>query len=169
MDSLSDPASFAEREDVDVETTETTVGAAEFAQWTSLDGLVAVGVPGGDGQVLLMDGGNGWALPNQPVAPGEDWVGVAERTIDQLTGVEVEIDGVERVREVEYVREDDENSRTTVHHVVLSAATVTDDAVAAELVGGAGANLPSVDWFDVPPAADREDGDVDADVGLFVD
>lgn len=168
MDTLSDPSSLADREDVDVEETETTVGAAEFAQWTSLSGLVAVGVPDGDGQVLLMDGANGWALPNQPVAPGEDWVGVAERTIDQLTGVEIQIDGVERVREIEYVREDDADSRTTVHHVVFAAETI-DDAVAADLVGGVEADLPSVDWFDVPPAADREAGDVDADVGLFVD
>jgi len=169
MDELSDPATLTDHDDVETSETTTTVGDAEFHHWDSLTGLVAVGVPTDDGRVLLMDGANGWALPNQPVAPREDWTGVARRTIDQLTGVDVEIDRPERVRRVTY-RLEDGDRETSAYHVVLRAAPITGGDVADELVSQpTGSQLPAVRWFDEAPGADREVGDVDADVQLFVD
>lgn len=134
LDSLADPESLADRDDVEYLTETNEVDADEFAQAREdlepLGGWAVVGTTNDDGRVLLMDdGSHGWTLPAAPVDVGDDWVATAETAIADLTGVSGSIRQPERVRRIDY-HEEDGDGHLVVHHVVLRAASLSGAPVA---------------------------------------
>jgi ADP-ribose pyrophosphatase YjhB (NUDIX family) len=161
-DSLTDPATLRDCDTVDVHEEIRQVDAAEFADATEFDSHVVVGVASEAGVLLQNDGHHGWTLPAFPVDAGDDWLAVARREFEALTGVSVAIDAVERLRVREY-RVPDTGDSTTVYNVVVRATPTTrlpEDPQSR-------VDDTEIEWFaDVPEDAP---GPVAADVELFVD
>ncbi|MCD2200509.1 NUDIX domain-containing protein [Halobacterium sp. KA-4] len=161
-DSLTDPATLRDREAVAVREETQVVDAAEFADTTELESHVVVGVASEAGVLLQNDGHHGWTLPAFPVEAGDDWLAVARREFERLTGVSVTIDAVERLRAHEY-RVPDTGDSTTVYNVVVRTTPT------ARIPEGPQSRVDGteIQWFvDVPEHAP---GPVAADVELFVD
>jgi ADP-ribose pyrophosphatase YjhB (NUDIX family) len=84
------------------EVTQTTLSADSDAfdrVCGSEDGFTTVNVviPDGDGGWLLVRNGDGWAYPGTVVGTGQPIVQTVERAVESTTGVEVTIEGIERV------------------------------------------------------------------------
>lgn len=165
IDELTDPGTLTDREDVEHREETRTVGPGGLDPWEPIDGVVVVGVTGGDGDVLLvdLDDRHGWALPHGPVRPGQDYVDAGEQFVKHHAGLDVEVTHPERVRHVEYQRVDDAG-RTTVDFLVVAARPATD----TEGNDAAVLDSPDVGWFDAIPD-DVTDGDQSEDVRLFLD
>jgi hypothetical protein len=172
VESLTDPETLRGREDVEFVEEEFVLGREEYeevrermATWTS---HAVVGIIDDDGATLLAnDGSHGWTLPAFPVESGDDYATAVQDGVEELTGVAVEVDGVERARRVDYRFEDGEPV-ATLYQVVFRAAPVAREDVTVGADGGVGD--PDVEWFDDVPETDVEEGSgAEADVRLFVD
>lgn len=77
-------------------------------------GRAIVGVTDADGRVLLAVNPkeSHTILPNETVAPDEDWATVGRDRVEGLASIDVTLDGVERVRRVEHVVGDESTSRS---------------------------------------------------------
>lgn len=172
IESLSVPRELRERDGFSVREETRTLDSALFDHWTEKAGVVGVGVPTDDGEVLLMNGPHGWTLPYAETLPDDDWASVARRGVENLTGVGVEIDSVARASRVENRLVGSDETRRT-YEVVFRAQPVADDALADEMAAGVSdESIPEVGWFDdVPDGAGRHEDAEDevADVRLFVD
>ncbi|WP_232703466.1 NUDIX domain-containing protein [Halobacterium wangiae] len=147
-DSPTDPDTLADRDGVDFRENTHEVDAAEFESATELDSHVVVGVTDDRGVLLANDGHHGWTLPAFAVDDGADWLAVASREFEVLTGTPVTVDGVERVRRREY-RVPDTDDRTVVWNVVVRAspadtATLLADPESRE-------DGTELQWFDGTP------------------
>lgn len=166
MDALSDPE--RRRTDADVASSdETAVDDADaFDYFDSIAGMVAVGVTD-DGAVLLMESPHGWRLPYTTVAPGEDWVAVAEEFAAALTGDAPAVDAVERVARITH-RVEGGDRETTTHDVVVGTDPVDGRPVADDPAFGPWDEL-TVAWFEsVPDDAYWDHEDAVADIERFL-
>ncbi|NHN61318.1 MULTISPECIES: hypothetical protein [Halorussus] len=169
-DSLTDPETLRDREDVRF-TEETVVRGDRDHCATDIAGRAVVGVTDGAGAVLLAihEADQVGMLPHGPVDPGDDWAEVARDTVEPVTGVPFELDGVEVVRELDHVVEGEDEPHSSTHNVIFRASLA--DAAAREAD-------PSLDendhwnagWFDeVPDELVPDEGPVEDDVRMFVD
>jgi ADP-ribose pyrophosphatase YjhB (NUDIX family) len=161
LDSLTDPATLRDHADVDFRERTEAVDAADFEDATDLDSHVAVGVADHRGVLLQNDGHHGWTLPAFAVDAGEDWLAVARREFESLTGAAVEVDAVERVRRLEY-RVPVADDRATIWNVVVRATT--DDSLSDDPESRV--DDTDVRWFDRVP--EDVEGPVAADVECVV-
>lgn len=125
----TDPDSLRKLEAVPVVEKERTFEQEKFEglrrRYEQIDGVVLVGVTADDGAVLLK-GDDTWSPPGASVEPGEDWTDAARRGIEELTGVEIEIDSPELVEITDFCLEDDESVRFPAASVHFEASLATD-------------------------------------------
>ena len=168
-ESLTDPESLREREDVAF-VEETSVHDDEDHCSVGIDGRAVVGVTNDDGEVLLAvhEESSIAMLPHGPVEPGNDWGTVGRRAVEEMTGVAVELDGPELVRDFDHFVEGDDERHTTSHNVVFRASPAGDET--ATDPGVAGNDDWDAGWFDeFPEDLSAVEGPVEDDVRLFLD
>lgn len=171
---ITDPESLVDRDDVDyAERTRIHEHENHYAPNETRAGTAVVGVTDGD-RVLMMQNEelSKPSFPFRPVEPGEDYAAVAERAVEDLTGVAVRITAVERVRHVTHRLEADEDRSTTTYDVVFRAEPTGETTVA----DGAPLEHPdrdhqlpdenplSVEWITEVPDADDSDDAVLEDI-----
>lgn len=158
-DSLTDPETLLDGDDCTVETHTDTLDAEDFADAVAWESHVAAGVADDRGVLCYDDGHHGWTLPAFTVADGEDYLAVARREFEALTGVPVSIERVEHARRRRFsVEADGDDRQTDVWNVVVRATpaeALPDDPASRE----DGADLR---WFDGVPAT--VEGVVAADI-----
>lgn len=168
MDSLTDPESVVEREDVDVREEASVEHQHHFELYEPIEGMAVVGITNDEGEVLLLvhTEGSGAVLPYAPVESGEDWLAVGRRRATELADVDVEIDGIERIRRKYFSPEGDDERETTGYDVVLRASTAADETPDRTDVDDDG--QWDARWVDEIPE-DAAGGAVLDDIRLFVD
>ncbi|WP_435181892.1 hypothetical protein [Halorussus sp. AFM4] len=170
-DSLTDPERLRDREGVRF-TEETVVREDRDHCATDVAGRAVVGLTDGAGAVLLAihETDAVGMLPHGPVDPGEDWAEVARDTVELVTGVPFELDGVEVVRGLDHVAEDEDEPHASTYNVVFRAS-LADEAARATDPSLDENDHWNADWFDsVPDDLLPDDGGrVADDVRLFVD
>lgn len=131
-------------------------------------GRAIVGVTDDDGRLLLLVNRDEEhaVLPNETVDADEDWAAAGRRRVEEMAGIDVALDGVERVRRVEHVVEDEGAPPDTTHHVVFGASPASD----ATLDGLCEDNDWEMGWHDGLPVEDEDDdaGALD-DIRLFLE
>jgi len=184
VESLSDPETLRDRDDVAFRDEETVLGPGEYEDVRErverVAGLVLAGVVDDEGRTLLVNRegcSRGWMLPGSVVAPGDDWAAAGRRAVERMTGVTVAVHGPAAVRRTVYrpaegeaVAESQSTASPDGKH------PVSNDVVwrASPTGGGTLPDAPVVDgdewdagWFDdLPQDVDAADED---DVRLFVD
>ena len=169
MDTLLDPSALREREDVEFQTERTVRDEDGFEYFSSVAGLAAVGITNEEGEVLLMNSPHGWRLPYGPVDTNEDWATAARRIGAELTGVTVDVAGVERVAEIENRLEGDNDRETLTYDVIVRIVPVTGEPISSDPGFGPWDEL-ELGWFDaVPDDAYWEHEDAVDDVRTFVE
>ena len=154
MKSFRDPEALRERPGVtfceETERVDPDVDGVR-ADLAALDSHVVVGVTNDADEVLLMDDGeHGWTLAAVPVETGDDWVAAGRRGVARLTDVSVAVDGVERVRRVDYHVGEEADPHATVYTAVVRGESVSGRPVASDPTI-AGDPIPDVGWFDAVP------------------
>lgn len=164
---LSDPDVLRTRDDVEYLERERAFDAETFEwlreRYDAIAGVVQVGVTTDAGSVLLVKyGRNGqWAPPGGDVRPGDDWAAAARRGIEELTGVAVTVDVVERLERTEFRREGDPDGSFAADSCFVRASLAGDEPgfrASPEIPAdfdhdylGDGDDL-SIAWFDGVPA-----------------
>ena len=164
MDSLSDPRSVRNRADVEFREEQSVDDGDGVEYFASIDGLVAVGITNEAGAVLLMDSPHGWRLPYGPVDVDEDWVTAGEHIGEELTGVDVEIAGVERVARITHREESDDGREATSYDVVMRTIPLSGKPISGSPSFGPWDEL-DLEWFSsVPDDAYWDHGDAVDDI-----
>jgi hypothetical protein len=132
------------------------------------DGRVIVGVTNDTGEVLLLvnDARAHAILPNCHVEDG-DWADVARRTVEESTGIAIDLDGPEVVRAVDHEIQGEDECDSRTHHVLYRARPVAaakeDEPICEDPDWRIG-------WFaEVPYEIDDEHGDVLDDIERFLE
>lgn len=169
---LSDPRAFAENAGVPFESRTFTHDTADHPEAGSA-GLAVVGVTDRGGALLLLvqPSADHAVLPHVTVEPADDWAAAAREHVEALTGLDVAVDAVRRVRRVEHVVAGEDGPRETTHHVVLAGAVA---GAAPTTTGLCEDNDWEVGWHRTPPVdleAAARPGEQTAhdDVRLFLD
>lgn len=167
MDPLHDPDSLRDHPDVDFIDATETLPAMDFEETRErIESHAVVGITNTDGEVLLMnDGDHGWTLTAFPVEEDDEWTAVARLGSERVTGLEVAIAGVERVRQVAFVAEGTSEQRFRMETVIFRAAPVEGRPVADEFGNGEPA-MWNLRWVDSIP--DGVEGGLAADIQLFL-
>lgn len=159
---LLDPEQLRDRTDVLFrEATEVVNDASEFNGKAAWAGTVAAGVLDDAGDLLMVNGPEGWRLPASPVRAGDDWAAVARRRVAQKTGLAVELGRPVRVTRTSYRLSGSPRRQTACHEVVFRAAPTDDptpmDQLQRKRASEAGDDWAH-DWFGALPdgAADDE-------------
>jgi hypothetical protein len=170
----TDPERLFENGSIDAEERTYTHGDEEHYRNRHPAGTVGrtiVGITDADGRLLLLtDPEEGHALlPNDTVGSGENWTTVAREWVEGQAGVEVTIDGIERLRRVEHAIEGEETPRSHVHHVVLSGSVVSTAPGEVPLDELCADNPWELGWYEQLPfeVEDPESDPID-DVRLFL-
>lgn len=176
---LTDPRTPCDADGVEFRELTHQVDPAELEATPDPDSHVAVGVTGDRGVLLMDDGDHGWTLPAFAVEPGDDYLAVARREFEALTGVAAAVESVERVRRHRYHPADATDAdgapgsadaatgaddAVTVWNVVVRATPADPDALAAPESRETGTDLA---WFDGVP--DGVEGPVADDVDCIAD
>ncbi|AGN01837.1 hypothetical protein L593_09460 [Salinarchaeum sp. Harcht-Bsk1] len=165
IDSLTDPATLTERDDVPVSQDEMEHESADHCS-TDIAGRVAVGVTNDDGQTLLLcNEEHGVALlPHGSVQPGEDWLVAARREIEAQTGVEIALDGIELLRDIDHVIAGEDGVHTSTYGLIFTATPAGGDIQDCKQSADAGSDRWYAGWFDgvpehldVPPGGPGDD------------
>lgn len=163
-----DPEQLFENERTDTERRTYTHENADHCE-ADADGRAIVGVTSEDGRVLLLVNSeeDHTILPNDTVAPGEDWATVGQSWVEKSAGIDITLDDVERVRRVEHVVDGESTPHSVAHHVVFGASV----ASAGTIPDGLCADDPwELGWYDeLPLDTDDDDAGVLADIRLFLD
>lgn len=113
LESLADPTTLRDRDDVEYVEETRTVGEEKFEglrkRYERIDGVVMVGLVD-DGRVLL-EGQDEWYPPGGSVQAGDDWVATARRSIEALTGIDVAIESAASIERTYFCLEGDEDER----------------------------------------------------------
>jgi len=161
---LSDPTTLLDRDEVDVRDRHETADADTFADHESWDGMAAVGIADDDGRLLLLrrEDGDHAILPHRPVEPGGDYAAVARAAAAEAADLQVTLDGVERVRRVEFTHADD--GRTASRLDALFRASPDGDAAPT-----AGRDCWTATWArEVPENPEWDHEDVLDDIRAFL-
>lgn len=168
MDSLRAPGSLRNRADVEFREEQSTADSDSIEYFASIDGLLAIGVTNDAGAVLLMDSPHGWRLPYGPVGVDEDWIEAGHRIGQDLTGIDVEIAGVERVGEITYCEEDDDGREVTSYDVVVGTEPLEGEPLAVDPGFGPWDDL-ELGWFaSIPHDAYWDHGDAVDDIRSII-
>ncbi|MFB6269447.1 MAG: hypothetical protein ABEH83_05850 [Halobacterium sp.] len=159
---LLDPESLREDDAVDVQDVVHDVAADDYADVESLDSHVVVGVTDSGSVLLQNDGHHGWTLPAFPVADDDDWLAVAHREFEALTGTRISIEAPLRLRSREYRVVDGEESATVRDLVVRGTPATGLPADPESRVDGT-----DLRWDDAVP--DDAPEPVADDISLFVE
>lgn len=163
MDSLVDPDSFRGQPDTTFREEESIDEKDDFEYFRSLSGLVAIGVPSEEGDILLMNSPHGWRLPYGPVESGADWVSAARRFGTAMTARDITIETAERITKIDRQLKNG-NAETTSYDVVLRAVPVKGQPVGRTPDFGPWADI-TLEWFsDIPEDAYWEHGDAVDDI-----
>jgi len=177
LDSVSDPAALAERTGVGATAATFEHDEADHCE-AGAGGRAIVGVTNERGEVLLWLHENGHAiLPNVVVDGGGDWSRAAREEVADTTGLALDLDSVERVREVDHVLAEDGDGAgesrplETTHHVVFAAspARSADERDAPQI--DTCDDVWTAGWYDrlpTDPDTYRESSVVD-DIRLFTE
>ncbi|WP_396612648.1 hypothetical protein ACH9L7_05065 [Haloferax sp. S1W] len=160
---LPDPAALADREDIDYCEHTFVHEDADFCE-RDYAGRAIVGVTNDAGELLLrihQESGAG-VLPNVKITAADDYVAEAVRAVNEQTGIDVEVESIERCRLAEHDVEGEDTSIDATTHVVLSASPVSDDDPHSETDG------VTAEWRDAVPDANG-DHPADDDVRLFIE
>jgi ADP-ribose pyrophosphatase YjhB (NUDIX family) len=128
IDALADPAALRDRDDVPETEVRRTLPDEAFEglqeHYSSIDGVVQVGITAPDGRLLLQGSteSGGWAPPGGAVSPGEDWVDAARRAMETQTGATVTIKTVELYEQLLFEHEDDSGRQFSAPGVSFSAS-----------------------------------------------
>lgn len=144
---LTDPSTVRDHPAVAfVEETE-TVTASQFEAAAESEGIVFVGVANQTGSVLLVDGSHGWTLPGGLLSAPSDWFAAGQEAVFEQTGLDVSIEGIERVHQI--TNRHEETGRETVTYEVLLRGSLA--AGNSEPVGAPAPPSSSAAWFDSVP------------------
>jgi hypothetical protein len=159
-ESLTDPAAFADADDVEFVDIEDD---SHFEMNRDLAGVAAVGVTDDAGRLALVQFETGTATTHGMVEPGEDFAENARDGAAELLGVDVELDALVRVRRK--VSTDPGSGDEVVAHDAVFAASPADSAALPDDVPSCQAD--SADWYD--PLPDGLSGVMREDAELFVE
>lgn len=128
-------------------------------------GRTIVGVTDRDDRLLLVVSREEKAavLPNETVTPGEDWVTVGREWVEGAAGIDVTIDGIERVRRIDHEIAGEDLPVSTIYHVVFGGSAPSETAID----GMCEDNPFELGWHDELPVAEEESDHI-ADVQLFI-
>jgi len=173
VESLTDPATLRERDDVIALESSYTHEDPDHCE-ASAAGRVIVGATNDDDEALLLvpDESDRVILPNAVVESDDDWATAARRAVAEETDTDVRLDGIEYVRTVEHVVEtgdgtgDGTRHQNTTQHVLFHASPVdaTDETESTAAEDGWHAG-----WYDDLPVDPEEEGDAIADVRTVLD
>lgn len=162
LDSLTDPESLLARHGLAVETHTDSLAPEDFADAEAWDSHVAVGVADDRGVLCYDDGHHGWTLPAFAVADDEDYLAVARREFDALTGAPVAVEDVVYARRRVFTvagADDDDDRETSVWNVIVRASP--DDPLSND--PDCREDGSTLRWFDGVP--EDAEGVVVEDVG----
>lgn len=169
--SITDPATLTDHEDVDAEERTYTHPDPDHCE-AGIDGRAVLGVTDADGALLLWvhESEDRAILPNVPVETGGDWARTAREYLTETADLPVDLDAVERVREVDHVveRDGEQTHLGTTHHVVFAGSPATDGGDVTDLAADTLNEDWTAGWYaDVPVDLEADDAGVLADVRLF--
>ena len=137
---------------------------SHFEMNRDTEGVAVVGVTNADGELALPTLEAGTVLTHAIVEAGEDFADTAREAADELLGVDVELEGVERVRRKVSTNDGEE----AIAYDVVFAASLVDDAGLPEETPSC--QVESTDWYDaLPEDFAHGDDEMCADARLFVD
>ncbi len=164
MNSLTDPASLRDREDVEYVEAAPETSESHYEAYADHAGTVVVGTVDDEGQLALLehDEVDGRQPSFARVEEGADYAAAARDIVRQGTGLEVTLESVLRVRHHTYRTE---SGQETTGYDVVFAATPVDDG---EIDPGAGHDWRPA-WFDPAALSVQVDGKAESDLRLLVE
>ncbi len=130
MNSIHDPATLIEREDIQFEEKTRSFDQEKFEalrdRYDSIAGVVQVGVVNENDDVLLL-GPDEWVPPGGDVEVNEDWVTAARRAIDEWAGIAVDIDEVKLVELTNFHANGDDETQFSAYVVTFQATLANDN------------------------------------------
>lgn len=131
-ESVTDPEAIANREGIEIrQRTHIHENRDHYQNHCEANavGRAIVGVRDtADRLLLLVDPEIDHAiLPNDTVAPDEDWATVGKHRVKEQSGIDAALDSIERVRRIDHAVDGESTPRSTVHHVVFSASVSSSD------------------------------------------
>lgn len=158
LDSLSDPATLRDHDDVRVSADTQVHEHADHCS-TDIAGRVAVGVTDADGRTLLLcnDDHGVVLLPHGDVEADEDWLAAARREIEAQTGVEIALEEIELLRDIDHRVEGAGQLDCQTYGIVLRASPTGGEIQDCKASADAGSDSWYADWFDAVPG-DLPDG-----------
>lgn len=150
---LPDPAALRRCGDVPFEA-ETAIREDRDHCGVRIDGRAVAGVRNDAGELLvLVNPDLGIALlPHGDVEPGDDWASTARREVEALTGVAIELEGIEVVRTVDHVVDGEDDPHATTTRVLFHASAVGGEIQACKESAEAGSDRWEAAWVDELPA-----------------
>jgi len=142
-ESLTDPGSLADRDGVDYVEIEDD---SHFEMNRDTEGVAVVGVTNDDGELALATSEAGSVVAHAVVKSGDGFADTAREAANELLGVDVELEAIERVRRKESTSDD---GKEAVAYDVVFAASITDDADLPEQVPSC--QVESTGWYDSLP------------------
>jgi hypothetical protein len=136
---------------------------------TDVIGRAIVGVTDVDGRVLLVVHPEERiaTLPNDTVAPDEEWATVGRSWVEGAAGVDVTIEDIERVRRVEHAIENRDGVESVTYQIVFGASIPS----AGTIPDGLCADNPwELGWYgELPFRMDDAGPGILDDIRLFLD
>jgi len=168
---LADPVALQSRDGIRA-TEERDEHDSEDHCSVGTDGRVAVDVRNDDGEhLLLIHDEHGVALlPNETVAPDEDWAAVAREAAESYTGIEIELDTVLAVRTVDHVLSGEDEPHLTTHRVVVRGSPAGGEIDECKRAAENGSDEWRVEWLtDLPGDISTPEGGPRDDLELVLD
>lgn len=147
--SVDDPARLIANTDVSYSETSRTFRKAKFEglkqRYSTIEGIVMVGIVNNNGEVLLKGPGN-WSPPGGAVQPGEDWAAAARRVIRQQTGTQIYIERPVVVEEMCFQQKGDRDKQFSAY-ILHFRARLADEVAGTSTIE----SLDSFSWFNNIP------------------
>lgn len=174
FDSLTDPATLRDRDDVRVSSDTQVHEDADHCS-RGVAGRVAVGVTDADGRTLLLcNDDHGVALlPHGDVEADEEWLAATRREIEAQTGVEIDLEGIELLRDVDHRVEAEDEPHCHTYGIVFRASPTGGAIQHCKESAEAGSDGWYADWFeaipeDLPDGVSIPEGGPGEDLALIV-
>lgn len=168
---LADPETLRDRPDVPFDVTPRPREDRDHCG-TETAGQAIAGVENDAGELLLLvNREEGIALlPHGSVGQEDDWIAAARDGVRGQTGIAVEVDGIETVRRVEHVLEDEDESHATTHHVVFRGTATGGEIRECKRSADAGSDPWTAGWYDgLPDGVELPEGTPGDDLRLFLE
>lgn len=142
---IIDPMKLVEEAEVPFTETERTFREEKFKglkkYYSTLEGIVMVGVTSEQGEVLLR-GPDDWVPPGGPVKQGEGWVSSARNIIEQQTGLAIENEEAVLVEKMNFYQKDNQDAHFSglILHLQASLSNKNNGEIA-----------PDFKWFSKVP------------------